>query len=251
MPEYLKQQWYDCPTAITYPAFLSIFRHPLRSFLYALVPIAAAALLIYANLAGAFDSNRLWNAYAKYRGDRPQPFRDWQAMLQENQEGAIPQKLKRVNEFFNRRLQFGEDQQIWLQSDYWATPLETLARGAGDCEDFAIAKYFSLLMLGVPVEQLRLIYVKARIGGPSSQIQQAHMVLAYYATPNDEPMVLDNLITEIRPASRRQDLQPIFSFNSENVFAGAAGNAAAGTGGVGSISRWQELLQRVRAEGFQ
>lgn len=172
-------------------------------------------------------------------------------MLHDNQSAADLEKLRRVNEFFNRRVQFGDDQQIWGKSDYWATPMETLAKGAGDCEDFAIAKYFSLLSLGIPVQQLRLIYVKARIGGPASTLQQAHMVLAYYASPDAEPLVLDNLITEIRAASRRPDLQPVFSFNSEGVFAGAASNAAAGPGGISGISRWQELLQRAHAEGFQ
>lgn len=217
-------------------------------FAYALL-FAASVLLACAGIASAFDSNRMLAAYLKQRSDQ-QGFRDWQAMLQENQNGADTQKLKRVNEFFNRRVQFSDDQQIWRQSDYWATPMETLGKGAGDCEDFAIAKYFSLLALGVPDKQLRLIYVRARIGGPASTIQQAHMVLAYYATPEDEPVVLDNLITDIRPASRRSDLQPVFSFNSEGVFASAAANAPASPSGVGSLSRWQDLLLRARAEGF-
>ena len=103
----------------------------------------------------------------------------------------------------------------------------------------------------MPAEQLRLIYVKARIGGPSSSIQQAHMVLAYYVTPDAEPQVLDNLITDIRPASRRPDLQPVFSFNSNGIYPGASGNAPAGPGGTGRLSKWQNLLQRVRDEGFE
>lgn len=171
-------------------------------------------------------------------------------MIQDGQALTIADKLSRVNEFFNRRIHFGEDQQIWGQSDYWATPMETLAKGWGDCEDFSIAKYFSLLALGIPADQLRLVYVKAQIGGPYSPIQQAHMVLAFYASPEAEPLVLDNLITDIRPSSRRPDLQPVFSFNSQAIFPGVAGNAAAGPGGVGRLSRWQDLLQRARAEGF-
>lgn len=216
-----------------------------------ILALAMGAMLLPARWAAAIDESRLLATYARYRPGNLQPFRDWQAMLHDSQAAAAGDKLRRVNEFFNRRIQFGDDQQIWNKSDYWATPMETLAKGAGDCEDFAIAKYFSLLALGMPVEQLRLIYVKARIGGPSSLIQQAHMVLAYYATPDAEPLVLDSLLTEIRPASRRPDLQPVFSFNSEGVFAGASATAAAGPGGVGSISRWQELLQRAYAEGFQ
>jgi predicted transglutaminase-like cysteine proteinase len=223
---------------------------PLKYLPYLLLVLASGAFLLSVETAGAIDVKQLWATYSRLRADHPQPFHDWQTILQESREAPVADKLRRINEFFNRRLQFGEDEQVWGQSDYWATPIETLARGAGDCEDFAIAKYFSLLSLGVPVEQLRLVYVKARIGGPSSTIQQAHMVLAFYASPESEPMVLDNLITEIRPASRRTDLQPVFSFNSQGIFAGTAGNSAVGPGGVGRLSRWQDLLQRARTEGF-
>jgi predicted transglutaminase-like cysteine proteinase len=176
---------------------------------------------------------------------------DWQKLLEATTTLNVPEdKLRRVNEFFNRRIQFGDDQQIWGQSDYWATPMETLAKGKGDCEDFTIAKYFTLLNAGIPNEQLRLVYVKARIGGTSSTVQQAHMVLAWYATPDAEPLVLDNLITEIRPAARRPDLLPVFSFNSQGIWQGAAGGEPQSAAGVGRLSRWQDLLQRARKEGF-
>lgn len=198
----------------------------------------------------ALNADKIRTAYLVYRADNQQPLLDWQAMLQANHTTPVNQQLEQVNAFFNGHIRFGDDAIIWGRSDYWATPLETLARGAGDCEDFAIAKYFSLLALGIPAEQMRLIYVKARIGGPASTVQQAHMVLAYYATPDAEPQVLDNLITDIRPASRRPDLQPVFSFNSNGIYAGAGGRAAAGPGGISRLSKWQDLLQRARNDGF-
>jgi len=126
--------------------------------------------------------------------------------------------------------------------------METLGRGAGDCEDFAIAKYFALLLLGTPDEKLRLIYVQARLGGINSSVTQAHMVLAFYPAPDAEPLILDNLINDLQPASRRPDLQPVFSFNSQGLWQGASG--ARGAGGPANLSRWQELLRRARAEGF-
>ena len=157
-------------------------------------------------------------------------------------------KLDALNQFFNRRILSREDIDIWGQVDYWASPLEMMEKGAGDCEDFAIAKYFSLAALGMPVQKLRLVYVRAQIGGAGGTVQ-AHMVLAYYPAPNAEPLILDNLISDVRPASRRPDLSPVFSFNSEGLWQGV-GSQAAGDPSA-RLSRWREVLVKARAEGFQ
>jgi len=74
------------------------------------------------------------------------------------------------------------------------------------------------------------------------------MVLAYYASPEAEPLILDNLVGEIRPASRRPDLTPVFSFNSEGLW---QGNGSQRMGDpVERLSRWREVLRKARAEGF-
>jgi predicted transglutaminase-like cysteine proteinase len=206
-------------------------------------------LIIGALKVAAVDFDRMQNVLSQRFGlAAVGSLREWQKLLQENADQPTPAQLKRVNDFFNRRIRFGEDQAIWGQSDYWATPMETLGRGAGDCEDFAIAKYFTLLLLSIPDEKLRLIYVQAHLGGVNSSITQAHMVLAFYPAPDAEPLILDNLINDLQPASRRPDLRPVFSFNSRGLWQGASG--AQGAGGPASLSRWQELLKRVRAEGF-
>lgn len=186
-------------------------------------------------------------------GDRAaQIVRAWQEMMLGAQSMNEQDKIRRVNEFFNRRIQFGEDQAVWGQNDYWATPLEFMGRGIGDCEDFSITKYFALRSLGVPNDRLRITYVKARIGGPRSDITQAHMVLAYYAEPTSEPLILDNLITDVRPASRRGDLLPVFSFNSEGLWTGSgASEKKDAAGSTAKLSRWRDLIARMRAEGFE
>lgn len=170
----------------------------------------------------------------QYRRQLPQ----WQGLAERD-------KLLQVNDFFNRALRFDSDAALWRQADYWATPGESLGLGAGDCEDFTIAKYFALKTLGVAISKLRMTYVRVRIGGPSSNITQAHMVLTYYDTPSAEPLVLDNLLGEIRPASRRPDLMPVFSFNSEGVWTGASSASTP----VERLSRWNQLLERMREDG--
>lgn len=212
-------------------------------------------LLVFAvSAVAAVDFERLQQQLRARFGEVPVALlRDWQQMLAESRAKSVGEKdkLTRINEFINRRIVFEDDQSIWNHSDYWATPLETIGQGRGDCEDFAIIKYYSLRDAGVPIAKLRLVYVKATLESPNGPYQQAHMVLAYYAAPNAEPLVLDNLVPEIRPASQRRDLQPVFSFNSEAIWSGVAGNAAKGAGGTGQLSRWQNLLQRARNEGFE
>jgi predicted transglutaminase-like cysteine proteinase len=151
------------------------------------------------------------------------------------------EKLAAVNRFFNRQFRFSDDIQNWRLNDYWATPVEALIKGAGDCEDYSIAKYFTLRRLGVPADKLRITYVKAL------RYNQAHMVLTYYSSPTAEPLVLDNLIGEIRPASQRKDLLPVYAFNAEGLYLpGQTGKKS----DTKKLSRWQDLLKKMRAEGF-
>src|SRR5690625_530279 len=91
---------------------------------------------------------------------------------------GIPEEkqLEEINRFWNQIAHPGEDIDIWGVEDYWASPLETLGKGAADCEDYVIGKYFSLIRLGVSPEELRLVYVRAQVGGRSI----VHLVLGYY-----------------------------------------------------------------------
>ena len=191
------------------------------------------------------------NLVARFGPARVVLLSDWLQTVNAAKTQGEDGKLKRINDFINRNIAFESDITIWQQTDYWATPLETIGQGRGDCEDFAIIKYVSLRMAGIPSNKLRLIYVKARQNTPNGTIQQAHMVLAYYATPSAEPLVLDNLQASIRPASQRPDLQPVFSFNSDGIYAGVSGKDKATAGGIGRLSRWEDALRRITAEGYQ
>lgn len=169
----------------------------------------------------------------------------WQKLLAQQAGAAERDQLQAVNRFFNDQLRFTDDLSLWHEVDYWATPVEALLKGAGDCEDFAIAKYISLRHLGVPAQKLRITYVKAL------RLNQAHMVLTYYPRPDAVPLVLDNLIGSILPASQRSDLQPVYAFNGEGLW--LAGSGAGGGKQVGDskrLSRWQDLLKKMKGEGF-
>ena len=176
----------------------------------------------------------------RYGADVVRQVREWRETLASLQNVPEREQLKEANRFFNRKLNFLDDIDIWQNTDYWATPLESLAKRAGDCEDFVIAKYISLRLLGV--------YVRARIGGGRSSLTQAHMVLGYFATPTAEPLVLDNLVGDILPASRRDDLFPVFSFNSNGLWVG--NETAARARPSERLSRWRDLIARMREEGF-
>lgn len=150
-----------------------------------------------------------------------------------------------VNTFVNRRIEYREDIDAWGQVDYWASPLEVLEKGQGDCEDYAIAKYFSLTALGIPHRKLRMVYVRAAFGGAPVP----HMVLAYYATPESDPLVLDSLVPDIRPASQRPDLTPVFSFNAEGIWEGVSRATVRGNPAE-RLSPWGDVMRKARAEGF-
>ena len=221
-------------------------RHGLAARWLALLALFVAASLVIAKT----DLDKMQSiALSRYGQDTANTVAEWRAMIDKIQPLTDQQKTVAVNDFFNGRIRWVQDPEAWGQQDYWATPLETMAKGMGDCEDFAIAKYATLLLAGVDINKLRITYVKARMGGPYSKIHEAHMVLAYYPTPSGIPDILDNLITDIRPASQRSDLTPVYGFNSNGLWVGGAAAPATNDPGA-KLSRWRDLLQRAAAEGL-
>jgi predicted transglutaminase-like cysteine proteinase len=206
--------------------------------------------LLSLNSWGGIDFNKLKDlALQRYGIHAQQTLADLEATVNELRPLSEAVKIKRINAFFNDHIQiFDSDMNIWGQSDYWATPLESLGKNAGDCEDYSIAKYILLKELGIPIERLKLTYVRAQIGGPHSKVFQAHMVLSYYPETSAEPLILDNLISDIRPASRRSDLSPIFSFNDDGLWVGSA--TAPKSNATSHLSRWRDLLIRIKNDGI-
>lgn len=200
--------------------------------LFCLSALAASNNLFTLSPAILTAVEKQYGMYAKKR------LLAWQELIRNNSGFTDGEKLEKVNVFFNR-MEFVDDAVHWKKRDYWATPVEFLATSGGDCEDFSLAKYFTLKAMGVAEKKLNLTYVKAL------RLNQAHMVLTYHAEPETEPLVLDNLIPEIRPASERQDLLPVYSFNGTGLWLAKARGRGQKVGGSDRLKRWQELLQRM------
>lgn len=188
-------------------------------------------------------------ANQRYGQQAKQTVLSLETLINDLKSAPESEKLRKINSFFNLHINFVSDQDNWGEKDYWATPLESIGKTKGDCEDYSIAKYIFLRELGIPDERLKLTYVKARIGGPDSNVFQAHMVLSYYATPTSEPLILDNLLSEIHESSRRVDLRPVFSFNSQGLWTGITNNTKGSS--LKSLSRWSDVLTRIKNDGIE
>ncbi|MFC4863867.1 transglutaminase-like cysteine peptidase [Pseudomonas sp. JS3066] len=203
-------------------------------------------------LLGAGDARAAWSVdpvlrKAEKRFGRSGPAKDrlhaWRDLLETGHRLTERQQLEAVNRQINRQVRFTDDSALWQRRDYWATPVETLAKGAGDCEDFALAKYFTLLQLGVDPSKLRITYARAL------ELNQAHMVVTYYETPDAEPLVLDNLVDDILTSSRRKDLALRYAFDADGLYA-MKGGALRRVGNTAELPFWQGLLARMERDGF-
>ena len=151
------------------------------------------------------------------------------------------EKMIQANDYFNQ-VQWLSDQEHWGVEDYWATPVETLASNGGDCEDFSIGKYISLKNMNLEESKLRITYVK------SLTFNQAHMVLAYYETPDAEPLILDNINKRILPASQRNDLLPIYSFSANSIWLAQERGRKLNADSMVSLPQWRLVNERIDLE---
>lgn len=212
-----------------------------------LMLVCLSLLFALVSLPHAYDSQRLIAAAPAFGPRAVASAPAVQQLIAHGSRATDDSRIRATNQFYNDAITFVDDLDVWGVTDYWASPLEALGKGMGDCEDYSLAKYFSLVAMGMPVSKLRLVYVRALLDGPGSP-GQPHMVVAFYDSPGAEPLILDNLVAEVRPASRRPDLVPVFSFNTEGMWQGVNGQS---TGDASSrLSKWRDVLARARAQGF-
>jgi len=189
------------------------------------------------------DTELLSKAEQKYGKSARLRLVAWENLIITDNSQTELEKLEKVNQFFNQ-MEFVEDIDHWGNKDYWATPIEFLGTQGGDCEDFTIAKYFTLKAMGIEEEKLYLTYVKALT------YNVHHMVLTYFSTPGSEPLVLDNIVADIKPASQRRDLLPIYSFNGTGLWLAKQRGRGKLAGSSKRLKRWQDVMQKMTEDNL-
>lgn len=191
-------------------------------------------------IASFFNNEHYIKMEQKYGSAATLRLKQLDALMMELQDKSELEKLERVNGFFNN-IHFVSDEKLWGKSDYWASRMESIGKNAGDCEDYVIAKFFTLIDLGIPQEKLYFTYVKENV-----IYKQAHMVLTYYPTKKSIPLVLDNINKKIVEATMRKDLQPVYSFNGESLF--MAKQEGLGKAIPGDNKKWKELSEKMKKD---
>ena len=201
--------------------------------------ISFSSIFLIASKNFNITDSQLNSIERKYGSSAKTRVEAWDSMIESSKNESLLNKIKNVNEFFNQ-ITYKTDAAHWKQKDYWATPFEFMGTGAGDCEDYAIAKYFSLIKLGIPDDKLRITYVIYKKA--NSRFEQAHMVLTYYHKTGAEPVILDNINRRLELASKRDDLKPVYSFNASGLW--QAKNKGDTRVGDNNLKSWKNLIGR-------
>lgn len=129
----------------------------------------------------------------------------WGQLRSELEKLSPKEQLVRVNRFWNS-WPYREDMAVYKVPDYWAIP-EEFAKNSGDCEDYSIAKYYTLRELGFDPDDMRIAIVKETVRNI------AHAVLVVYL--DGDAFVLDNLSNSVlsHKVLRNYDIQ--FSVNEK------------------------------------
>jgi len=189
---------------------------------------------------GYISKTQLERFAKKYNAKAVKRLKLWNKMMVRSTNLNELKKLKAVNNYFNR-IKFLRDSKHWGKPDYWATMHEFIGTGAGDCEDFATAKYFSLKLLGVSDSKLQLSYVK--LESKQKKFDAAHMVMSYYSTPDAIPILLDNVNLRLKLASQRPDITPVFNFNASGLLKSKHRGKPSKTMQY-SLSAWKRLMKK-------
>jgi len=129
-------------------------------------------------------------------------------------------RLGEINRAINLAIRPGDDLANYGVIDYWSSPLETLAKGSGDCEDYAIAKLVALREAGIAAADVRLVIVR------DSLRLEDHAVVA--ARDGERWLILDNRRLMMLPDTALATYRPMFAIDEEGVRKYAPGQTTEG-----------------------
>jgi len=197
---------------------------------------------IIANSFSDFSSNELSKIKSQYGPKAHKRVLLLKKVIDKSKKAKALHKLKYINSFFNK-IRYKTDIKHWKKKDYWAIPFELIGTAAGDCEDYAIAKYFSLIKAGISSKKLRIAYVKLK--RKRTKFDEAHMVLLYFHKPNSVPIVLDNVNKKLKLASKRKDLKLIYSFNAAGLWKAKNKGTSQKRVGSNKLAKWKSLVDKL------
>jgi len=205
--------------------------------------LIAHALIAEENHDVHLTERVLQSAEKKFGPTAPLRLLAWTKLIADSKRKPVAEKLKLTNDFFNR-IPLKSTRGFGGKLNYWPTPAEMLARNECSYAGLAVGKYFTLLALGISIDQLQITYVNA---STLPAEDQPHMVLTYYPTPDAMPLVLDNLDDKVKPANERNDLVPIYSFNGDGLWL-AKERSSGRSEASGHIDLWNEMNARMGKE---
>lgn len=129
---------------------------------------------------------------------------DRAAVTQDLSEEAT---LERVNQWVNRQIAYADDESNYRQRDFWATAEETVARGRGDCEDFAILKMQMLRAAGIDDDRMKLVLLR------DMAVSSDHALLLVRSAAGW--VVLDNMTDRILDGRQAIAMRPMMSFSGD------------------------------------
>ena len=154
-------------------------------------------------LSRYFDEKKLADAPCTASAFNRCHLRDWGRFIDSIRGLDARRQVAEVNRYMNQK-RYVIDPVNYGVPDYWATPLQFLTKN-GDCEDYAIAKFFSLRALGFDNDMLRILVVD------DLNLQVAHAVLVVYL--DGVPSILDNQVPQVVRVDAIRHYRPIFSVN--------------------------------------
>jgi predicted transglutaminase-like cysteine proteinase len=207
----------------------------IRQSLIVSLLLLGSKTVLFASMAEVYPLPRIASKYGEAAQKR---FKSLQKIINESSGLSESERLVCVNNFFNQ-VPYQSDRVCWGISDYWATPIEMLGVGKADCEDYAIAKFFTLIEMGIPQEKLFLTYAV------TDDARNKHVVLAYYADERAVPLILDNRELNIVPEKVNKDYIPLYRFNLAQYMAYDQGFARKSPIDMKKLEKWETLTKRL------